>query len=294
MKNDRKAILPNNINEEAKTMYCKPFILPKHRTIFIIMSIAAFMLAAYVPAVSAEEKPDADSGWEFQVAPYMWFLAASGDVTVKGQKSDLDLEFSDIWDELNIAGMLAFEGRNGRWGFYGDLIGANLGKDTTVDGIKIDPTVNLVWLTAGGFYRLGTWDLSDAPANKVPTVTVDAFAGLRYTYLDMKLDFKGIGDVSGDQDWVDPVVGARAIFDLSEHWVLSFNGDVGGFGVGSDFAWDAVGLIGYRFGLFGKDNATAFGGYRARYQDYTDGSGDDKFEWDVTLHGPLLGLAIGF
>jgi hypothetical protein len=30
------------------------------------------------------------------------------------------------------------------------------------------------------------------------------------------------------------------------------------------------------------------------YQDYTNGSGDNKFEWDVTLHGPLLGLGIEF
>jgi hypothetical protein len=30
------------------------------------------------------------------------------------------------------------------------------------------------------------------------------------------------------------------------------------------------------------------------YQDYTNGSGDNKFEWDVTLHGPILGLVIEF
>jgi hypothetical protein len=30
------------------------------------------------------------------------------------------------------------------------------------------------------------------------------------------------------------------------------------------------------------------------YQDYTDGSGDNKFEWNVTLHGPILGLGIEF
>jgi hypothetical protein len=35
-------------------------------------------------------------------------------------------------------------------------------------------------------------------------------------------------------------------------------------------------------------------GYRALSQDYDDGSGADRFEWDVTLHGPLLGLSIGF
>jgi hypothetical protein len=112
----------------------------------------------------------------------------------------------------------------------------------------------------------------------------------------MKLDFKHVPlpSPSGGQDWFDPLVGARAIFDLSEKWAVSLDGSIGGFGVGSDFAWDAAGLIGYRFGLFGKDNAAVFGGYRAHSQDYIDGSGDDKFEWDVTLHGPILGLTIGF
>ena len=71
--------------------------------------------------------------------------------------------------------------------------------------------------------------------------------------------------------------------------------DIGGFGVGSDFAWHAWGLLGYRFSLFSKDNnAAVFGGYRALSWDYTDGSGEDKFEWDVTLYGPILGLQIGF
>ena len=275
-------------------MYRKSDITLKQKRFFFIMAIAAILVALNVSSVSAEEKPVENSGWEFQVAPYMWFLSASGDVTVKGQKSDLDLSFNDIWDELNIAAMLAFEGRKGRWGFYGDIIGANLGKSTKVDGIKIDPTVKLLWLTAGPSYRLGTWNLSDAASKEAPSVTVDVFAGVRYTYLDMRLDLKGFPNASGDQDWFDPLVGARAIFDLSEKWAVSLDGSIGGFGVGSDFAWDAAGLIGYRFGLFGKDNATFFGGYRARYQDYTDGSGDDKFEWDVTLHGPILGLSIGF
>jgi hypothetical protein len=30
------------------------------------------------------------------------------------------------------------------------------------------------------------------------------------------------------------------------------------------------------------------------YQDYSSGSGDDKFEWDVTLYGPVIGLVIQF
>ncbi len=268
--------------------------------VIVSLLIVALTLTLFAPAVSAEEKAKEKSDWEFQVAPYMWFISTSGDVTVKGQKSDLDLSFDDIWDELNIAAMLAFNARNGRWGFYGDIIYANLG-DSDVEGplgfVKIDPTIKLAWLTAGGFYRLGSWGLSEAAAKKAPTVTMDVFAGARYTYLDIELDFKNVPQptASGDKHWVDPLVGSRVILDLTQRWAISLDGSIGGFGVGSDFAWDAAGLIGYRFPLFSKENnAALFGGYRARYQDYTDGSGDDEFKWDVTLHGPILGMSIGF
>jgi hypothetical protein len=54
------------------------------------------------------------------------------------------------------------------------------------------------------------------------------------------------------------------------------------------------GLVGYSFHLLGDDNAKVFAGYRALGQDYSDGSGADKFEWDETLHGPVLGLAYHF
>jgi hypothetical protein len=38
-----------------------------------------------------------------------------GNVTAKGQKSDVDTDFSDIWDELNIAGMVTFDARKDNW-----------------------------------------------------------------------------------------------------------------------------------------------------------------------------------
>jgi hypothetical protein len=253
------------------------------------------LLAVLAPLVSAEEKPDKDREWEFRVAPYFWFVSMDGNVTAKGQKSDVDTDFSDIWDELNIAGMVTFDARKDNWGFLGDVIYADLGKSKSVGSIDIDPTVKLAWVSAGGFYRLGTWKLSDAAGKDVPAVTVDGLFGARYTHIDVNLDIKGFQNRSGDKNWLDPLVGARAFFDLSEHWMLSLHGNVGGFGVGSDFTWEALGGIGYRFRFFSKENnARAVWGYRAVYQNYTDGSGNDKFEWDVTLHGPILGLVIEF
>ena len=269
--------------------------------VLLILVIVAFILAALTPAVTAEEKP-AESAWQFHVAPYLWAISMDGNVTVKGLEADLDLSFSDIWDELNFAFMMEYEARKGNWGLWGNTIYANLGK-SNISGPRgltnIDPTVKSLWQGLGGFYRLGTWDLADAPGKKTPSVAVDTYFGVRYTWLELKLDFDGIfqnrvNNVSQDKSWVEPLVGARTIWNLSERWTATLAGDVGGVAFGSDFAWDAFGLIGYRFGLFGEKNAQAFAGYRALSQDYTDGSGRDKFQWDVTLYGPILGLAVSF
>ncbi len=287
------------INKEIIMQYQHPVRILRPGRILLILLNVAFIFSPFASAMAVEEKPNEKSGWEFQVAPYMWAISMSGDATVKGQEADVDVSFSDIWDELNFAFMMEYEARKGRWGLWGNTIYANLGKsDADVDGIEIEPTVNALWQGVGGFYRLGTWDLVDAPGKNTPSVTVDTYLGARYTYLDLRLDIKsndfGLKNVDDDKQWIEPLVGVRTRWDLSERWTINLTGDIGGVAFGSDFAWDALGLIGYRFSLFGEDNAGAFAGYRALSQDYTDGSGDDKFEWDVTLYGPVLGLVIAF
>jgi hypothetical protein len=281
--------------EEVNFMHQYPHRTGSLKTAMVVFAIIALILAIFVSPVPAEEQSDKESEWEFKVAPYLWFLSLKGDVTVRGLESDLDIDFDKIWDELNIAAMLVFDARKGRWGVWGDIIGANLGdSSSSVGNIGIEPTIKILWLTLGGYYRLGTWGLTDSPDKNAPAVTVDAVAGARYTYLDVELDLRGLPNVDGDKDWVDPLVGVRTIWDFTRRWSVTLDGSVGGFGVGSDSAWQAFGLLGYSFGLFGEDNAKAFGGYRAWHQDYTDGSGANKFEWDVTVHGPVLGLGIEF
>ena len=71
-------------------------------------------------------------------------------------------------------------------------------------------------------------------------------------------------------------------------------GDVGGISTSDQYSAEAFGLIGYRFGLFGEDNANLVAGYRALHQKYEDGNGSSAFEWDVTMHGPVVGLTIKF
>ena len=70
-------------------------------------------------------------------------------------------------------------------------------------------------------------------------------------------------------------------------------GDFGGFGAGSDFTWNALGVFGYEW-RFETWQLEALLGARALYQDFEDGSGLKRFEWDVTQYGPVVALAFKF
>ena len=80
---------------------------------------------------------------------------------------------------------------------------------------------------------MGTWKLSDTAGQDGPTVTVDGMFGVRYTYLDIDLDFKRIRGASGHKDWFDPLIGAGPSSIFPNTGALALNGNVGGFGVGS-------------------------------------------------------------
>ena len=96
-------------------------------------------------------------------------------------------------------------------------------------------------------------------------------------------------DRDQSESWVEPLVGARIGLDLTDRFAIAGEANVGGFGVGSDLAWNAQAFLGYRTILFGRQTTFAIG-YRALHQDYDH----NDFEWDVTMHGPVIGTAVRF
>jgi hypothetical protein len=256
-------------------------------------------LLAAVCAWPAAAEDFVSDEWQFKVTPYLWAISVDGHTTVKGQKSDVDMSFSDIVKDLNFGFFGQGEVRKGRFGVMVDGMYSALSSNANAGPLKIDADVDLVYVGAAAYYRLGPWNLDARRGDAGPKLVVDPYAGARYTYagVDLKLNppVSGNRKLNGSQDWVDPIIGVRTILQLTPKWSLTALGDVGGFGVGSDLAWQAAGVVGYRFGLFSdRDNAQVIAGYRALYQDYDNGSGTDRFEWDVTLQGPLLGLSINF
>ena len=169
--------------------------------------------------------------------------------------------------------------------------------------IRIKANANMLIQGFAGTFRLGTWQLADFAQAGPLSVTVDPYAGIRYTYLDTelkgRLDLPDLGvdarrTTEAHQQWVDPIVGLRTAWTLGKRFSLILLGDVGGISTNSQYSAEGVALIGYRFGLFGQDDANLVAGYRALHQKYEDGDGRHRFDWDVTLHGPIAGLTISF
>ena len=142
---------------------------------FTVLIFMAFLYPVAFADTETESDNAAAKNWDFSLAPlYLWAVSINGDMTVKGTKVDMDVPFSEIFDNLDGALTFHFEGvRNQSWGFFTDLNYIVLNPE---DGdIDINYTQILGELAA--FYRLIEQDL-----------VIDGFGGLRYSAMDVELE----------------------------------------------------------------------------------------------------------
>lgn len=263
---------------------------------FLSPSLVFMLILSMFCGLARADESAETAGWKFKVIPYLWMLSLDGTAAVKGQKADVDMTFGDILENLNIAVMANLEVSKGRWGVFVNPLYAQLEESVSTDTAKADVTVNMFILEFGVNYRFGPYTLSSTAGAGFPSLTLRPFIGGRYTYLDGNLNIKddGLPSYDGSQDWIDPTIGLHTQWDITERWNVTLGGSIGGFGVGSHFAWSALGLVGYRFNLSKSVTGNVLLGYRALDQNYDTGTGDNLFEWDTTMYGPILGLSIGF
>jgi hypothetical protein len=238
--------------------------------------------------------PSPQSQVEFNVAPFGWLPGTNGDVTVRGRQFSADKSFSDIFNKSDsLIGLSAYlEARKDNFGVFAQPIYMQLKFNSPAGMFQSNLTSDLEYIEFGGFYRplRGTVDVDGKPRDWL----IDGLVGGRYTYLNQEVSFAALpNSPSKSKSWVDPFFGARARLDLDDHFVFEVRGDIGGFGVGSDFTWNTHALLGYRFPLFSAE-AQVFAGYKALAQNYKSGSGADEFRWDVVLRGPVFGMNVKF
>jgi hypothetical protein len=226
-----------------------------------------------------------DGKWHFSTIGYGWLAGATGKVGIgRLPAADLDLTFFDALDVFKFAFMGAAEARHDRLVFLGDAYWIHLGvdkgitvRDTEFVSAELDSKTGAV--TALGGYRV--LQRTDG--------IVDLLAGARINLFNNRLEVTGPTRTLSDRVkdvWVDPIIATRSIIPLGEKVSMTLYGDVGGFGIGSDITFQAVGTLNYRINR--KMNAGV--GWRYEKINY-DKNGLD---YDVAQSGPFIALRTDF
>jgi hypothetical protein len=216
---------------------------------------------------------------------YLFASALDGRSSTVGNlpAADIDLSFGDVLDNLDFGLMSAIEVRQGRWSFVGDVMYSSVSPGGTLPGpLAISAELEQKSLTLQGsvLYRV----------QDSPSVAVDLGAGLRYWSVDSEGTIApGAPNpirFAHKESWLDPVVIARMKAGLGGNWSVTLAGDIGGSGGGSDLTWQVLGTVDYRM----SDRLSLRAGYRVLSVDYAD----DGYVYDITMKGPVLGVALRF
>jgi hypothetical protein len=258
-----------------------------------LMLAAASAMAWAVPAAAGSGEHDAGP-WQFELTPYVWGSAMKGDVSSGPlPRIATDMSFSDILHALDFGAMGAFEARRGRWGVLFDAVYMKI--STAGTATRTTPGPLGATLTAGADLEMKQTMLAAGAGYRVVEgrSPVDMIGGLRYNRVEANAVvnaslFAMAGTVArgAGERWVDPYVGARVQHTISNRWTLVAYGDVGGFGIGSDLAWQALFGANYDF------SKTVSGklGYRVVAADYDKGG----FLYDMTNSGAYVGVGFRF
>lgn len=245
-----------------------------------ITRVGILPLVLGVLAIPAQ--PVVASGWDYDLAMYVFALGMDGRTVVRGQEADIDVSFSDILEDLEMSAAGHFQAakRDSRWGYFGDVFFSSSGRN--FDNNLGEYDLDMIYLEGAGTYGLGD--------------NFQLLAGLRYTALDMTLDLRPPTDppgpfrATGSQSWTDLMIGGRYRAAFGERWGFSARGDLAGFGISdsSDLTWNVV--------LLGSFNATSrialILGYRWFDIDYENQ--DDRFVFDLRQTGPIFAFNYSF
>jgi hypothetical protein len=230
-----------------------------------------------VPAATAE--------WTFDLFPYYWSASISGSLTIDGEEVGVDGDSGGdgFFGDPALLGFLGdFQAHKGPWSYVlapifisADMEGE--GEGNTDADISIDAQVHEAY---AAYEFAEGWDV---------------MAGLRYqkleTDLDLSLGGTPVALLDSKRSWTDPIVGLRYHTRFAQQWSVHARADVGGFGVGSEFVWNASLMAGYQFSSLCGVHL----GYRALSFDFEDDGGSDgDLAYDLSMFGPIIGVSFSF
>ena len=266
------------------------------RSLFsLVFCLSSIVFSAARAADFDAERMEPGPEWAVIVSPYVWAASLKGNASLAGFDTDVDVPFSEIFDHLDLALMGNVEVTNGKWGVYFDGQHVQTSQDERVFAHEIGIDIKTTTLAAGAFFKAYEVELGGQTVfGKPRTISFEPTVGVRWTELKADVSAFGVSSTKSS-DWADPFIGLRMNADLTDRWNLFAEADVGGFDVGSKVSVNAQAYLGYRMEMLGKPTILR-AGYRLLYQDYEndDFTGANKFRWDVSQHGPVVGFSMRF
>jgi len=133
-------------------------------------------------------------------------------------------------------------GTGGRWGLLFNAQWSVLEQnDNSIEGtpLQADLKMNMGLFEFAGAYSFGQHPFRGSGGG--PTWAVGPLVGVRVTVMQIELDFDTAVKAQERRTWVDPFLGARLQLRPSaeSRWSWTMRGDIGGFGAGSEFTWNA-------------------------------------------------------
>jgi hypothetical protein len=246
-----------------------------------------FFLLFVIPAMicTAQENTQ-KKNWNFLTEIYLLFPNMSGETGIGDLTAPIDANTGDVFSKLKFGGMLYFEARTKKWAITSDLVFMNLENELTPTTLVQEGFANAnqgIWENAG-LYRVLQF--------------LEVGIGGRLNYLKTSMEVNrnvfpsSTEEVSRESSatWFDPVLIGRLSADIKEKWLFQLRGDIGGFGIGSDFTWQAQAYFGYRFSKLFQLTA----GYRILSIDYEKSTRSEPFVFDIDEFGPVIRFGFNF
>lgn len=242
------------------------------------LAITAFAAAGFTaPSAYAQ----ATDRWSGQITPYIWGAGFAGEVRpiAGGPTLEVNESVFEVLDDLDGAFFLTGLARRGDLVIVGDVSWSSSSR-TEVPGPGFPPvkgSVDSLFATVVGGRRI------QAQSDQ----TIDFLAGVRVWDIDAEAAVQGPPlSVARSVSLVDPVIGLRFNRQHTNGFSTIAYGDIGGFGIGSDFTAQVAVTVNYAL----NERAYISGGYRYVHLDYEKRGA----LLDIRLSGPLLGFTWRF
>ena len=254
----------------------------------LLVALAVFCLGLLSINVHAAEVNPAESrsdaapdDWEFVLELYGW-LPDIKSTTARGD--DLEIDLDTILDNLDFVFFTTAGARKNRWQIMIDIIYLKMSDD---------PNADLNRLFQLNDIEMKAWIINPFVSYEIFGSRKGSFqlmAGARYLDLEVDLGLttrpplppRFTKETASADVW-DGVVGIRGFYNLTDRWFVPYRADIGTGD--SDFTWQALTGIGYKFESF-----KLIGAYRHLEWEFED----DAPLQDMQVSGPVIGAVFVF